>query len=333
MVQMSQALLSPYYALGLFTHAKSFEDNPILGSRWLNDRGLHRFRVALADRVAAMRRRQLAHLLSVADRRAFARDGFVLRENFLPADAFAALIAQAKTYRGRVSEFAQGSTVNRKLAVDRRTLGGIPALRALLGSPEWRGLIAYIGSRDTEPAVFIQTLIRNAAPETGEDPQTLLHADTFHPTAKAWFFLADVEADAGPFAYVPGSHHLTPQRLAWEHEMSIRASHAEIAETREGSFRVAASDLGRLDLPQPRLFAVPANTLVVADTFGFHARGASPRPSRRVEVFAIGSRSPFTPWRGTGWASPLRKLENGRLRDLIARRDGAGQRRASAFDW
>ena len=42
------------------------------------------------------------------------------------------------------------------------------------------------------------------------DPQTALHADTFHPTVKAWLFLTDVAADAGPFTYVPGSHRLTP---------------------------------------------------------------------------------------------------------------------------
>lgn len=323
---VAQALLSPYYAAELFTHAKSFEDNPILGSRWLNDRGLHSFRVSAADRIAAMRRRRLTHLISTADRQAFERDGFVVRENFLPAETFADLIAQTKAYRGPAWEIEQGSTINRKLAVDRRTLAAIPALRVLLGSPAWRGLIGYVGSRDTMPTVFIQTIIRNASPDAGDDPQTILHADTFHPSAKAWFFLADVEEDAGPFAYVPGSHKLTPQRLRWEHEMSIAASRADNRDTREGSFRVTGADLVRLGLPQPRLFAVPANTLVVADTFGFHARGPSVRPSLRVEIFAIGSRSPFTPWSG------IAGVDAAVLWNAIARRPATGHRQASAFD-
>jgi hypothetical protein len=326
MSRVVQALLSPYYAAELFTHAKSFEDNPILGSQWLNDRGLHSYRVAAADRIAAMRRRRLTHLVSAADRQAFERDGFVVRENFLPADRFADLIAQTKAYRGPAWEIEQGSTINRKLAVDRRTLAAIPALRVLFGSPAWRGLIGYVGSRDTSPSVFIQTIIRNASPDAGDDPQTILHADTFHPSAKAWFFLADVEADAGPFAYVPGSHKLTPQRLGWEHEMSIAASRADNRDTREGSFRVTDDDLTRLGLPRPRLFAVPANTLVVADTFGFHARGPSVRPSLRVEIFAIGSRSPFTPWSGTSW------IGRGALWNAVTRRASTGQRQASAFD-
>jgi hypothetical protein len=49
-------------------------------------------------------------------------------------------------------------------------------------------------------------------------------------------------------------------------------------------------------LPQPRAFAVSANTLVVADTFGFHARGPSIGASLRVEIWAYGRRSPFLPW-------------------------------------
>ena len=52
----------------------------------------------------------------------------------------------------------------------------------------------------------------------------------------------------------------------------------------------------------PRAFAVPANTLIVADTSGFHARGPSSASGLRVEVWAYGRRNPFLslpldPWR------------------------------------
>jgi hypothetical protein len=53
-----------------------------------------------------------------------------------------------------------------------------------------------------------------------------------------------------------------------------------------------------MGLPPPVALAVPANTLVVADTFGFHARGPSVRPTRRVEIWAYGRRNPFLPWTG-----------------------------------
>jgi hypothetical protein len=38
--------------------------------------------------------------------------------------------------------------------------------------------------------------------------------------------------------------------------------------------------------------------LVVADTFGFHARGTADRPTVRVELWAYRRRSPFLPWVG-----------------------------------
>ena len=108
--------------------------------------------------------------------------------------------------------------------------------------------------------------------------------------------MTDVAEDAGPFTYVPGSHRLTAERLAWERRMSLAARHSSNAEIRQGSFRIDPAELPSLGLPQPRGFAVPANTLIVADTFGFHARGPSTRPSLRVEIWAYGRRSPFLPW-------------------------------------
>src|SRR5206468_1778253 len=224
-------------------------------------------RVSLAHRVAAMRRRRLAGLVAAADRHAFERDGFVVRPNFLPPGEFAELLRQVKAYRGPLREIAEGDTIMRKIALDSRALAALPALATLLGSPEWRGLIRYIGSRDAEPVVWIQSILRHAV-DGPPDPQTALHADTFHPTVKAWLFLTDVAADAGPFTYVPGSHRLTEKRLAWERRMSLAAARSPDAENRRGSFRIDPGELAGLGMPQPQIFAVPANTLVVADTFG-----------------------------------------------------------------
>ena len=63
-----------------------------------------------------------------------------------------------------------------------------------------------------------------------------------------------------------------------------------------------------LVIEMPKAFAVPQNTLVVADTVGFHARGLSVRPSVRLEVWAYGRRNPFLPWLGLDIAAmPLVK--------------------------
>jgi hypothetical protein len=293
--QVRRAVMTPLWVIQLATGTKSFERNLVIGSRRLNEWGLHAARVALAHRLASARRRKLAGLISVEDREAFERDGLVVRPNFLPPGQFAALVAQVKAYRGPLREISEGDTVMRKIALDKRALAELPALGALLRSADWRGLVRYAGSRDAEPVVWVQSILRHAC-DGPPDPQSVLHADTFHPTVKAWLFLTDVAEDSGPFTYVPGSHRLTPDRLAWERHMSFAARQSSNAEDRQGSFRIDPAELSSLGLPQPRAFAVSANTLVVADTFGFHARGPSVGASLRVEIWAYGRRSPFLPW-------------------------------------
>jgi hypothetical protein len=322
LARIGRAAMVPLWTAQLATATKSFERNGVIGSRRLNERGLHTKRVVLAHRIADTRRRRLAGLVSAADRDAFARDGFIVKRDFLPPAAFSALLAQLGSYRGKPREIAEGDTVLRKMALDPPTLARVPALAEVLRSPVWRGLIRYVGSRDAEPVVWVQSILRHAA-EGLPDPQTSLHADTFHPTVKAWLFLTDIAEDAGPLSYVPGSHLLTPERLSWEREMSLTAPGSANAATRQGSFRIDRSGLAALGLPEPVLFAVPANTLVVADTFGFHARGPSAGRSLRVEIWAYGRRSPFVPWSAldpwTATGLARRSLAGWRFGDLLDR--------------
>src|SRR5882672_5606659 len=112
--QIGRAAMVPLWTAQLLTGAKSFERNRIIGSRRLNQKGLHAARVSLAHRLAAGRRDRLAGLVSAADREDFARDGFVVRRNFMPAADFAALLGQLHAYRGMLREIAEGDTILRK---------------------------------------------------------------------------------------------------------------------------------------------------------------------------------------------------------------------------
>jgi len=318
-------LLLPWWIAQLPTGAKAFCDNPVIGSPTLNRWGLHVGRIRLAAALARSRRRRLGRLVSEQDRVAFDRDGFVLKRDFLPAGQFAALRGQVLGYRGAAREMTQGDTITRRIALDRRALRAMPAAAALIAMPEWRGLNRYVGSFDSEPITYIQTILSHVT-DSDPDPQTALHADTFHPTVKAWLFLTDVAEDEGPFVYVPGSHRMTEERLAWEKARSVQASTGLDRLSSRGSLRIDLQELPALGLPAPRAFAVPANTLVVADTSGFHARGPSVRPSTRIEIWTYGRRNPFLPWAGLDPASlpgiaerraPLAWAVRDRLRGLI----------------
>ena len=301
----------PVWAAQLLTGAKSFMDNPIIGSPALNQRGLHTGRMSAAHRLAAFRRRQLAPLMSEADRASFDRDGYLAKPDFLTPEHFRALRQQVEDYRGPAREAIQGNAVTRRVALTSGALTRLPAVRQLLAMPQWRGPIRYAWSYDAEPFNYIQTILSHAK-DGPDDPQCVLHADTFHPTVKAWLFLTDVAEDEGPFTYVQGSHRFTPQRRAWERQMSLGMADQTDRLTQRGSFRVRPDELDGIGLPQPTKLAVRANTLVVADTHGFHARAPSARPTRRVEIWASGRRNPFLPWPGLDpWSIPA--LGQGRI--------------------
>ena len=339
--QMRRLLLMPISLGRVLSEEKSFERNPVLGNRWLNERGLHATRVATAHKLAALRRRRLSRLITPEDRDRLDRDGFIVKRDFLPADLFAQLVAQIRALRAPAREMVEGDTITRHIALDPPVLAQVPAARQLLAMAEYRNLISYAGSSAAAPMVCIQTILPRVV-EGPPDPQTMLHADTFHPTVKAWLFLNDAAADSMPFVYVPGSHRLTPQRLAWEQRMSVAATSSPNAENRQGSLRIDPGDCGALGLPEPQVLAVPANTLVVADTFGFHFRGPCRDPAMRVEIWAFGRRNPFLPWSGLDlWSIGALWLRKPTLYwksvDLLERA-GLGRRRwrrrgdLSAFD-
>jgi hypothetical protein len=287
-------LLLPFWAAQVFSEEKSFHPNPILGSLWLNRRGFQVWRARLAHRMTRRRRRKLEHLVSASDRLAFERDGYVAKRDFLPPELFSALASELQGFATRAGEFKEGDAITRRIPLTRENLRKLPACARLLEHPQFRGLTRYVSSFDSAPFVFIQTIFTQVD-EGQPDPQTSMHIDTFHPTMKAWLFLQDVAEEDGPFAYAPGSHRRSKRREAWERRQSIRASDPK-THKKGGAFRITKPEMARLGFPKPKRFAVPANTLVVADTYGFHARRRSTRPSMRVEIWAYSRRNPFTPW-------------------------------------
>lgn len=324
-MSLFRLLFLPWWVLSLASGAKSFADNPVMRSRRLNRWGLHAARIRVAAALAASRRARLRTLVTPQDAADFDRDGFVIKKDFLSPAMFAEVREQALTYRGPAREVQQGDTITRRIALDADALDAMPAVRAMLRAPGWRGLLRYAGSFNAEPVTYVQTILSRAR-AGAPDPQTELHADTFHATVKAWLFLTDVAPDEGAFVYVPGSHVMTPKRIAWEQERSMRASTGLDRLSSRGSLRIRPDELRALGLPEPRLLAVPANTLVVADTSGFHARGPSMRPSMRIELWAYGRRNPFLPWTGLDifgadpigpQRAPLMWAARDRLRRLI----------------
>jgi hypothetical protein len=296
-LSIPKALLAPIWALQLATGAKSFLDNPLIGSRRLNELGLHVTRVRLAAAMCHWRRQRLARRVRPEWREAFDRDGFVAIHDIVPPESFPALRDAVLSYEGPAREMRQGDAITRRMAIDAEMLRALPALRALLAREDIVALFHYVASYRITPLHYIQTIVSKAGGNE-PDPQETLHADSFHSSLKAWLFLNPVAIEDGPFTYVPGSHRFTPERLAWERERSLSDPQAIDRLSARGSPRIGERELTAMKLPPHRALAVPANTLVVADTVGFHARGPSLRSGERVELWAYARRNPFLPWLG-----------------------------------
>jgi len=233
----ARVLLTPLWLIQLATGAKSFLDNPLIGSQRLNRLGLHLARVRTAAALTRWRRRRLARAVRPDWREAFDRDGFVVIPEVVPADQFPALRTGLLSYRGPAREMRQGDAITRRMAVDPDLLSAVPALRALLERKDIVALFHYVASFRTTPLHYIQTIVSHAGGNEA-DPQETLHADSFHPSLKAWLFLNPVSVEEGPFCYVRGSHRFDRGRLDWEYRRSLADPRAIDRLSARGSPRV-----------------------------------------------------------------------------------------------
>ena len=123
---------------------------------------------------------------------------------------------------------------------------------------------------------FIQRLQNSP---NNNDVQKVMHMDTFFTTVKFWLFPEDVTIDDGPFCYVPKSNILTDKRKEWMRKQWTDIIDGKIDPQRtyghaEGSLRIFDEELIGMGFdPEATAHPVKANTLVIANTFGFHARG------------------------------------------------------------
>jgi hypothetical protein len=86
----------------------------------------------------------------------------------------------------------------------------------------------------------------------------------------------------------------TAARLAWERQQSLCRGSGNRYSAR-GSPRIAEAELADVGLPPPTALTAKANTLVIANTHGFHRRGDAPAGSSRLEIYASSRTNPFLP--------------------------------------
>jgi hypothetical protein len=330
-VRALQLLLWPLWLVQVFSTAKSFQENPLLGSPRLNRLGLHVWRVRTAHRIAAFKWRLLSPLADPALRREYEANGFLVIRDYLEPAHFEALRRELRSCREPLRECIQGDTLTLRVLLDGAALKGLPACRALAQRQDFTRILQYCAGTLRRPMLFIQC-IKNEYAKGGSDPQKSLHSDTFHPTMKAWLFVDDVDERNGPFTFVPGSHLPSEGRLEWERQQSLSAADRSDRYSAKGSLRLDPGGLAAMGLPPPVSLKVPANTLVVANTHGFHCRGQASGKSSRLEIYASSRTNPFNPFPGIG-SKVLSRAEYAIAQAYWSVMDRLAARRGTISSW
>ena len=292
---------------------KVFSD-PWVGHPGLNRLGMHRKRVKTAQAISRFRRAQSVHGYD-SNEQHLLDHGYVAVENFLPDNEFTALYdechasvdaAKAVTPLPAIPEVwgfgdsdrhdwgfdrFDGSTLNRFIKPG-------PLAAAFPRNRRFKRLARIVTGKAMSPRRnwIYQTV--NGDDTEIPDQQREFHRDTFFNCMKYWFFIDPVREEDGPFVYVPGSHKLTPERLAWEEKKANAAVEARVQKNRRGmtgSFRIEESELEALGLPPAQSYPVPGNTLVVANVFGFHRRGDAVPGTDRLSLYGNHRPQPFIP--------------------------------------
>jgi hypothetical protein len=284
--------------IDIVSNEKSFK-HPLIGSPGLNRLGLHSARVLGAGLCSRLRR--IGAGAAASDLRArLWRDGFVVIGKLLPAELlepaqreFSQRLAahESEVPSPRIAgrgfgrrlpndggfDRADGGSLNRFVALDGRCpllLGAFAENLAL------RGLLRALTGVGVAPDAFWLYQLVHGDESLNPDPQRQWHCDTFHDTFKLWYFFEPLTVRDGPLLYAAGTHRSTAARRRWERRQILAAG------ARSSAFRVGADDLAGLSGEPPHAVLAPANSLVLANTRGFHCRGLAPAGTVRQGLYA-----------------------------------------------
>jgi len=261
-----------------------FSDAKTIDSPALNRAGVQPFRAVVARALYNLRGRRVADPRLVE----LSRTGIITIEDFLAPAEFSALVRETDDYMAThtpaVDEL-QGTTEVRHFYLYPVDAQRYPTIARRCDDPEVIDLVAAAERRGLGDGQYSRVLEHLRLGDSSEpDPMTRLHVDTLFHTHKVWLFLEDVGPENAPFVYVPGSHRLDRERLRFDYLDSNAANmRSRLASDEEVARRGLV----------PRAVTCAANTLVIADTCGYHARSIGGAGATRTALHLSFRANPF----------------------------------------
>lgn len=236
------------------------------------------------------------------------RDGCISIPDFLPQDDFARLRAEFDESR-RSLPYAVNIVEDNGVQESTLDLGerraAFPAVwSGLVENAVLRAIVAGALRRPISVRPRIWLKYWHKVSEVGaRGPGHIVganyvHADMHYPTFKAFFYLNDVDTTNGAFQFALGSHKMTLARVAYEYDASIRVARGRRRGRWENqSYAVVRkpteAQAGRLGGLECTPMCGRANTIIIANTQGFHRQGEfAPSALREAAYLCFRSSEP-----------------------------------------
>ena len=265
-----------------------FSDKKVVESHLLNYAGAQVFRMLLSS--AAFALRGISKTWPETEfTRQLTRRGFIMIPGFLDPDVFDRVKQEflEATRIGRYAPIQDGDTRLERYTLSPDLWRALPTIARLLADPRLIHTLEGAERKAIDIGDVWFDLVCNGDSKKGQDSQKHLHSDIFFTTHKVWFFLEPVTLEDGPLCFAEGTNRVSLKRLVFEYSKSIRFDRLS-----DYSFRVEPADQAFLGFDE-RALTCPENTLVIANTRGFHRRGDAAAGHTRKQIHFCIRSNPF----------------------------------------
>ena len=107
-----------FVPFSVLTGSKSFADNPILGSKYLNKNGLHCLRMRLANWKSNLYRKTLKSKIPDKYISDYERNGYIEIKNYLSQSAFNNICDEILSHKWHRLDMNQGGVITRRVLLD-----------------------------------------------------------------------------------------------------------------------------------------------------------------------------------------------------------------------
>ena len=271
---------------------RSITKDKLVKSSLLNRMGMQVFRTVAAKTLYKFRPAKVdASVQSHVEE--LKREGMIVIPNFLPEDVFESVQKECmtaldqETIPNKIHD--HGATKVKIARLNECPPENFRNTLQFYKSPLIKNVFQAAEKKQFSPAAAMwgaEHVVQGPADE--EDREASLHSDIFYNTHKCWLYLTDVEEKDGPLVFVRRSHKTSIAQLKRIYHHSIDPEH--------NSRRISQEELEQLGLKE-EIMASPKNTLVIANTCGYHRRLKGQPGGQRYALHVSMRSHPFLFWK------------------------------------